>query len=262
MTVLSLYSCGGNSGHGKKLAKIYGNTLYSSDVDLSQWSNLTSKDSVNIKTLFIEHWIKEQLLLHDFDISSKEKKSVENLVSDYRNSLILDIAKKKIISENIDTVIDENEYQKFYDSIKSDFKAKESMVNYILLIIDSKNENIEQIKKLWNNSDYNALNSISLNNNELRALGDTNWKSISELKKQIPESLISDADKYSVSKSIENQYFFLKVESTVRKNEYLPLKMIEGQIKEMIINKRKANIIDNYILDIYKKESDNIKIYD
>ena len=262
--IILVLSCSDNNEPNKKvrLAKIYGNVLYSDDVDFNQWDSLSEKDRSTIKTLYIEHWLKDQILLHNTEIESEEKEAIEKLTDDYRNVLIIDLIKNKIAKINLDTSIGEAEYNKYYKTIKSSFRAEEDFVNYRLMILDVKNKNTEKIKKIWNQGEYEKIMDFNISNNEVLELNSDNWIARTDLKKKLPSQLILNTDKYSISKKIDNYNYFLKLDKTVRKNDILPLQIVKTRIREMILNKRKSDIIDNYILEIYKKESDNIKIYD
>lgn len=200
--ILFILSCKGkNEVNDKvKLAEIYGNTLFSGDIDFNQWDTLSTKDSATLKTLFIEHWLKDQILLHNTEIDADEKETINKLTEDYRNSLIIDLIKNKLTEKNLDTIISEAEYKKYFETIKSSFKAEETIVSYKLMILSTKNKNTENLKKIWNSGELEKLTDFNFSNNEMLEINSQNWISLNDLKKKVPSQLISGSDKYSVSK--------------------------------------------------------------
>ena len=86
----------------KKLAKVYGHTLYNSQIDYNSWEMMDELDSTTMKNIFTEHWIRKNLLLHNAEISSEDKKTIDELTKEYRNSLIIDFYENAIIKEKLD----------------------------------------------------------------------------------------------------------------------------------------------------------------
>ena len=83
------------------------------------------------------------------------------------------------------------------------------------------------------------------------------------IRSKIPKSLQKKGNKYNVQKNINGYEYFLKVINIRHKNEIVPLILVEEKVKKLILQKRKSDLIDNYIEELYKKELENknIKIY-
>lgn len=89
------------------------------------------------------------------------------------------------------------------------------------------------------------------------------WISSSKLSQIIPRSLIQDKSSYEVQKILTEQSI-LKVTNSRHKNEIIPLPIIKDEIRELILKKRKTDLLDSFIADLYKQETknNNVKIYD
>ena len=248
----------------KKVAKVYGKTLHDSEIEYKTWDSMDSADSITLKELFVEHWIRNQLLLHEAKISSEDKKTIDKLLEKYKNSLVVDYYKEDIIDQQLDTAVSDLELKEYYDQVKSKFKLEEEVVNlkFIKLIADQKT--INKIKQLWNSGNYKGITDyISLSSQE-SALNNDFWLSKRDLIKIMPKSLIQNMPKYEVQKNINGKEYFLKVTDSRHKNEIIPLPLVLDEIKDLIIKKRKTDLIDNFIMDLYKKETknNNVIIYD
>jgi hypothetical protein len=263
--VISLsYGCGKVSFKDKKVAKVYRETLFNSEIEYRVWDNMDGNDSTTLKSLFVEHWIRKQLLLHKAQISSEDEKTIDKLTHDYRNSLIIDFYENRIINEQLDSIISDQELKDYYDQVKNNFKLDETVVNIKFIKLVADKQTINKIKNLWNAGKYNGITDYIHLSQEESALNNDFWISISKLNHIIPRSLIQDKSSYEVQKNINGTEYFLKVMNSRHKNEIIPLPIIKDEIRELILKKRKTDLVDSFIADLYKQETknNNVKIYD
>ncbi|MBK7095700.1 MAG: hypothetical protein IPH57_11860 [Saprospiraceae bacterium] len=263
--VISLsYGCGKVSFKDRKVAKVYGETLRNSEIDYRVWDNMDSNDSATMKSLFVEHWIRKQLLLHKAQISSEDKKTIDKLTNDYKNSLIIDFYENRIIDEQLDSIISDQELKDYYEQVKNNFKLDETVFNLKFIKLVADKQTINKIKNLWNSGKYKGITDYINLSQEESALNNDFWISSSKLSQIIPRSLIQDKSSYEVQKNINGTEYFLKVTNSRHKNEIIPLPIIKDEIRELILKKRKTDLLDSFIADLYKQETknNNVKIYD
>lgn len=264
MSALIFVACNNKGKHNKKLAEVYGKTLYESELDMNDLLLNTEKDSANVKHLFTEHWIKDQLLLRKAKISKEDKKAIEKLTSDYKNSLIVDFYKERLIKENIDSTISDVELNDYYKLINSNFKLSETVYNFKFIKLIANKQTISRIKQNWDAGKYKEIENVIHLKPEEAYLEDKLWMTKNEMKKFIPSSLLQDNSSYSTQKNIDGTDYFLKVTSAKHKNEIVPLAIVKDQITELILKKRKSDVLDSIITEMYKQETknSNIKIYE
>lgn len=257
-------ACNNKGKHNKKLAEVYGKTLYESELDMNDLLLSTEKDSANVKHLFTEHWIKDQLLLRNAKISKEDKKAIEKLTNDYKNSLIVDFYKERLIKENIDSTISDTELNDYYKLINSNFKLSETVYNFKFIKLIANKQTISRIKQTWDAGRYKEIENIIHLKPEEAYLEDNLWMTKKEMQKFIPSSLLQDNNSYSTLKNIDGTDYFLKVSSAKHKSEIVPLAIVKDQITELILKKRKSDVLDSIITEMYKQETknSNIKIYE
>ena len=152
MLVLTLVSCQ-NSGNGKNdkpVAAIYDNVLYQSDLQDILYDGISVNDSIVRTKAFIDNWIRRQLLIHQAE-NNLDKSELDCLkeIEDYRNSLIIYKYESLLISQNLDTVVSDEEIEKYIND-NALFDMNKDAVRSIILNIRKKN-----LLEKMNNSLYN-----------------------------------------------------------------------------------------------------------
>ena len=152
MLVLALVSCQ-NSGNGKNdkpVAAIYDKVLYQSDLQDILYDGISVNDSIVRTKAFIDNWIRRQLLIHQAE-NNLDKSELDCLkeIEDYRNSLIIYKYESLLISQNLDTVVSDDEIEKYVND-NALFDMNKDAVRSIILNIRKKN-----LLEKMNNSLYN-----------------------------------------------------------------------------------------------------------
>lgn len=152
MLVLTLVSCQ-NSGNGKNdkpVAAIYDKVLYQSDLQDILYDGISVNDSIVRTKAFIDNWIRRQLLIHQAE-NNLDKSELDCLkeIEDYRNSLIIYKYESLLISQNLDTVVSDDEIEKYVND-NALFDMNKDAVRSIILNIRKKN-----LLEKMNNSLYN-----------------------------------------------------------------------------------------------------------
>ena len=152
MLVLALVSCQ-NSRNGKNdkpVAAIYDKVLYQSDLQDILYDGISVNDSIVRTKAFIDNWIRRQLLIHQAE-NNLDKSELDCLkeIEDYRNSLIIYKYESLLISQNLDTLVSDEEIEKYIND-NALFDMNKDAVRSIILNIRKKN-----LLEKMNNSLYN-----------------------------------------------------------------------------------------------------------
>jgi len=245
------------------LAKVYDRQLTKNDIDIKYIKNISKKDSLDLVHSYIEHWIRKKLLAHNAQKYINNKKEIDRLVEDYENSLLIEAFQKQYIQENLDTQITIQQIKDFYKENKNNFHLDHSVVRFLYAKIDANKKGLDKFYENWNNNRYNLVYRYGSKNSKKYFLKTKEWYNLKEMKEKVPKFLIKKGRKYEVQKNVNGYEYFLKVLETRHKDEIVPLSLIKDKLKKLIIEKRKTQLIDDYIEKLYKKEinNKNIKIY-
>lgn len=259
--IVFLVACSKSSqkNNSEAIARVNDNFLYRSDLENLVPPGSSKKDSVAIVKDFITRWAMQQLLMNkaEKNISKSKQQELDELISQYKNDLYTKSYLEELVMTKIDTVISNEEIEKYYNEHKNNFKTTEPLVKlrYINLIkgnvkfatINSKFLNFSKKDKL----DLQKL-AIQFKN---YAFNDSIWVDINQVYEKLPFINEENKDKF-VSAGIAYQYtdsnlvWMVKVKDVVEKNNVAPLQYIQPTIKQIILNNRKTDLINKIQTEI------------
>lgn len=221
----------------------------------------TKEDSLAFAKKIKDNWILETLLYQEaLTKLEPEEIDVEKQVSDYRKQLINYIYETKLIENNLDTVVSNEEIQDYYNLNIDNFVLKDNIVkvNYFKIPIQSKE--IGKLKKLvysTNENDKQQLEALCVQNAESFFLNDSLWLLLDDIKRDIPQ--MKGPLEYNVVRGRviefgdEEAYYYLKIKDVKIKNSASPLAFERNNIKTFIVNSRKVKLIQSYKQQLLEK---------
>ena len=267
LAIFLILGCADNSKSdvqkGDIAAKVYDRTLYFSDIKIDFPDEISDKNRSDLMNSHIEHWVRKEILSHDAAKKIKDINRINILVEDYKSSLIIDDFKKKYISENLDSTITEQDLNKFYSANKHQFVLDHPVVNIIYAKFKDNKYNLDKFYENWKKKRFKYISDYCEKNSDEYLYKKDVWYDLDDVKKTLPSFLRKKKDSYEVQINKKGYEYFLKVFDTKHKNENIPLNIVKKEIEKLILQKRKSDLIDKYIEELYKKEiaSDKIKIY-
>lgn len=272
---ICIFSCKKSTSYAKeekanddvKLATYKSVTLYKSD--LVKNSILLNFDSASIPHSEVERWIMDQILLSEAKEKLNNIQEVESLVDDYRNSLLIHHYENKIIADNLDSIIRDDELIKYYQSNKAEYKLEDTYVRLLFLKVNKPVKEEKSIVEWMQN--INATNLYHLkkycdNNAEQCFLNPDSWIKWKDIQSHVPSKFINAN---SLSNGLERtfadfkQSFFIKIIEVIKPNQDPPISYIKEKATRSILHQRKNQVLDNIKRQLYDKELNkkNIKFY-
>lgn len=219
------------------------------------------RDSVYNARKFIESWALESLFYQEaVDNLSAAEMNVDELVENYRRSLLNFAYQSRLIETNLDTVVTGEEIQAYYDENRDNFILKENIVKVHYIKIPVLAPGLEKIRKLVGSDkprDREQLNTLCLQNAENFFVDDSTWLFVDDVRKEIPQ-LREDPDYSLVPGRVleftdEDYYYYLKVTDIKIKNALSPLNFEKANIRKYILNRRKTQLISDYKRSLLEK---------
>lgn len=246
--------------------------LYHSDLEGVIPSKLNGNDSVVIAKSYINSWAKQQLLLEKAkeNISEVKSNEIEALVDDYKESLYVNGYKERLINQQLDTVVKPIETLRYYKNNKQNFKLNEILIKVKFICFGKDFLDKDEVVKMFkseNREDLEELENLTINFKDYN-LPDSGWITYDEFIKRIPLFANDSKEKLlNVSKFIQKEdslgVYLVAVKEVLKRNDIAPMSYTEGNIKQLILHKRKLQLIR----DIEKKlindaiEQNNFKEY-
>ena len=241
------------------VARVGTSYLYKKDVDDVIKLSISKSDSILKVNTFIDNWAKKQLLLQQAKIILSENDIIklENMVKDYRNDLYTNSYRKVVLNKNLDTIISSKEINAFLNKNKEIFRLKAPLfkVRYIHLPLENVDQNkIKLSFQRFNKKDRIFLDSLSYQYNSY-LLSDSLWINKSNLISKVEFLNQQNLFRYTKKSKFFNLQdtlgvYLLFVKNFLDKGELAPKEIYTSKIKNIILNKRKQELIKQFEKDI------------
>ena len=273
--LLFVYSCDfiNKSDDRIPVARVNDNYLYQDDI-LGLVAKGTSKqDSTLLIQNFINKWATQQLLMDGAKLNLAEEKqeAFNKLVVQYKNDLYTKAYLEALVKRSIDTAVAMNEAKAYYTNNKEVFKLNEELLKFRYIHVDENIINYDKIKerfKRYDKDDIKTLDSISIQFKSY-SFNDSIWIKLSHVIKKIP-SVNSENKDQLLKKSNFVQLkdslgvYLMQINDVLVRNDTAPLEYVKPTIDQIVINRRKLELIKELEKDITKDAIKNkqFEIYD
>lgn len=237
---------------GTPLAKAGNNVLYFDDIKEIIPKNLSHKDSLAFLKNFIYKWIKKQVSFEKAELTLSEKqKDVSLQLEEYRRVILMNKFEQNIIAQKLDTNISLQEIEQFYEQNKKDLALRENIIKPMFVRIPKNAPNIANVK-IWYKSERDAdidkLVKYVYKNKGVFFYDEHEWYVLQDFIKNLPldigtseENFLHSSRFFEFKDSLD--LYFLNIKNYKLKGDIPPPEYIKNQIKSIVINKRKINLI-------------------
>jgi len=250
------------------LAKVFKHTLHASDVEGMFADSPTPQDSILMTNAFIEKWVRETLLMQEAEKNIPKDLNIDELVRDYRSSLIKHNYEKLIIELELDSTITQEEIQRYYEDNKSQYKLEEPLLQVTYIKVPQGTENLDQVISWWNSAD--SLNYLRLLDfcdryASYYILDQQNWISYSQLTPEIPANWTLPILTIGKNMNVTTGEFMhlIKVNQRLEKGAFAPMAHVQEKAEKVILHKRKIQLLEDKKEEMYELETrlKNVEIY-
>ncbi|HZW78294.1 MAG TPA: peptidyl-prolyl cis-trans isomerase [Flavobacteriaceae bacterium] len=233
--------------------------LYKADIENLVSEGTSPEDSTLIVNNFINQWATRMLLIDraKVNLDPEDMKRYEKLIDEYRSDLLTDAYINVVISRHLDSTVTESEFREYYDRNKENFRLNDVLLKMRYIHLSPNFEGTASVKEKlfrFNDKDREYLNDHSyefLSSN----LNDSVWVKKDNLISALPvlKDLTSGWRKAMTAELKDSLgIYFLKVEDVKDLNDIAPLPFIQPTLKQIILNKRKLELINKFEADLTK----------
>ena len=255
----------------KVVARVNENYLYLEDIQSLVGEDVTEEDSILIVNNFINRWATQQLLIDKakFNLSSEQQKEFDELVSNYKNELYSKAYADVMVAKRLDTSFQQSEIEEYYKEHLENFRLNEDLVKLRFINLNN-NGDFEDVKKKFirfNEEDKSNLDKISLQF-KAYSFNDSVWVGTKSVYNRIAP--LNDVNKSQLLKKsnflqLEDslEVYLVYVNDVLLRNDQAPLEYAKSTIKQILLNKRKANLVKELEKDITRDaiENEQFEIY-
>lgn len=250
-----------DTSKGAVLAKIYGTYLYESDLAGVVPSGTSTNDSMMLVKNFIDKWLEKKMLIRQAERNlTPGQTDFSKKMEDYRNSLIIYTYETELISQKLDTIVDESEIERYYNENRTNFELKYNIVKVVYVILPTDSKAVNQFRKLLKNRtvlNIDSLNTLAQRHAIAYYLDEENWIKFDDLLLQIP--LVAYNQEVFLNNNrfvefVDEPFVYLVLFRDFMMRESIsPLEFEHDHIMNIILNKRKQDLIKQMHADVYEQ---------
>lgn len=243
------------------LARVYDDYLYESDLTDVLTPGLSPTDSMAMARNFIDSWVRQRLLLKQAENNlSKEQMDFTKQLENYKNSLVIYEYEDALVKQKLDTIVSDEEIENYYIANQANFLLKENIVQVRYVKLPKSVSNVKQIKGLLvsgKSEDKTKLSELAERYAADYFLDDENWLLFSDVMNQIPIKTYNQEEFLKNHKDVEVQdssfvYIALFKDFKI-KESVSPLSYEKDRVRNIILNKRKLELIGKMQQEVYDK---------
>ncbi len=249
------------------LAQVYNKNLYASELNEVVPDGTNPTDSALLVSAFVQRWVRDQLLMYEAERNIPKDLNIDELVRDYRASLVRFNFEEQIIAEKLDSTVSEAEVRSFYEKNKDQFQLESTILKCLLLKLPPKAPQTE-VNKLWysrNPADEPKLAAYAKQWAAMAMLNREKWYKLEDIAALLPKGTLTSENVSSRREGTlsdgDYRYYYRVIEAVQGKTT-APFDYVREQASKIILHKRKQELLDSWKESLYQKElrRENIKI--
>lgn len=249
----------------KAIAKVYDVYLYPSDIEGIVPKGTSNEDSLLLVQSYIENWVRQTLLIKQAEENVDiDLETIDQQLENYKSSLLIYAYEQQLIAQKLDTIVTAAQIKSYYEANKENFELKKTILKASYIKLPKNSIRIDNAIKWFKSNkekDKRELETYCMQFSPDYSLVDTSWLYYDQLSEVIPLDRLSESSVLQNNNYIQisdkDFIYLVKVKTFMYKEDISPLEIEVDNIKNIIINKRKVEMIDKMENEVYKNARDN-----
>lgn len=254
LTLLLAGACDSWSGFkadDEMIARVGTSYLYRSQLASSMPSGIAAADSVGYSKAFVDKWIVSQLKFEEAEqLFSQSEEDIDRMVEAYRHSLLVRKLDQHVLKNATMSDVAESDIADYYKKHKGDFRIVVPMVKGKILVFADSYRRREQLLKLFtsSNSEHREdFEQLCLKNN-FQYHHFEEWVAVSDFLSYLPLTRDAKQEKIVADRKLQQihhnkMYYYFQITATLNRGDTMPLSMAKENIRQILINRRRSNIV-------------------
>ncbi len=253
---------------GDLIVTVYDQTFTSEDLRTRMPERYPKEDSARIAENIIKEWIQDVVVLQQAEKHlPAAKKDFTDQLEGYRQNLLIYAYERELVGQKLDTIISDRELLTYYGENIENFRLKQRVLKATFIKISPEAPKFDQAQK-WFKSDIEEdrelLDEYCLTFAENYFLDSDSWIYLSDFVNQVPIAT-SDWDNFLANTTyykFEAGSFLYIVRLFDHKlvGDVAPLELEKEKIEQLILNKRKLELINKMRQDVMSDAHKSNKI--
>jgi len=257
------FACGNtrmDQSQGSVLVKIKDRVLTCEEIERQIPKGVSSSDSLMRAESLVKKWVIDILM---YDVANQnigdDKAEIDNLVGEYRRSLVRHRYQERIVKDKISADISEYDQKKYYDDNKEQFILDENLIKGLFVKVSVSAPELDNMRKWYVSGTEESLEKIekySIQNAIIYDYFYDRWEIFDEVMEKIPHQVSNPVQFLKFNNHLEvsdsTHVYFLKISDQLLVGNVAPFDYVRTQIQSMLANKRKIDYLREFGEDLYK----------
>jgi hypothetical protein len=249
------------------LAKVGDEVVYLDEALDGMPEGLSGKDSTTYVRQFLRNRVKDLLIYEKAVKNIPQNQEMDDLVENYRRSLIIYKYQQQVMNEKMKTEITDSEMLNFYKLNSRRFVAEHNLVKGIFIKVPKNAPGLENFKRLYRSSSADSFEKIEKycvqNAGQVENFYDK-WISFDDIMDNIPYTISNRSEflrTHSTLDVVENNFcYLLYIDEYVISGNIAPFEYVRDDVKNVMMNSRKTEFIHQFEQNLLKEAEHKKKI--
>lgn len=191
----------------KAIARAFDTYLTQADINELLLEAKSKEDSFAIIQNYIQNWAKKKVLL---DIAEKnlssEQLNITKELEDFKSNLLIYRYQQAYIAQHLDTVVSENEVDKYYSEHQNELTLTENIVKAFMIQVPRSFNQLTRLRAIYKSEKAQDIKALDVICNKFAyQCNDFNneWVSFDKVLSYLPSSINNQTDFLKNNKSVE-----------------------------------------------------------
>lgn len=267
LLVCSCHQTSEDDQSGEPVVRAGEYSLYKSDLRSALPVGVHGADSVQFAEKFIRTWVEDMLMYQQAVENLSDGKEIDERVEAYRRALTVHIYQEKLVEQELGSKVADSEIETYYNTHSEQFVATEPYLKGVFMKVPLHAASLKNVRAWMKNPEGNGnldrLEKYSISHAVSYECFPDRWKPFSEISLQMP-LVKKDLDNLRGHRSVEVSdsafRYLLHVCEVLPVGERVPLEYASGEIREILVNLKRAEYIGRMKSDLYKRALEDKKI--
>ena len=250
---------------GKPVVEVAGNFLHEHDLATVVPKGVSSEDSAVIVQRFIKRWTTDVLMYEAAKRNVAQDPQIERMVADYKKDLLMHEYERRIVSERLNRKVPDEELENFYQQYASSLRLTEEIVKGLLVVLPLQAPHLDNVTKWVASPDSLAIDNIEkyvLQNAVSYDYFMDRWIPFSEVRRLWVQPIENSEDflrsnKGFVQMEDSTKVGLLYLQEYKLVGDVKPYNYAKEEIVELLVNRRKVELVQKLEQDIYEDALEN-----
>lgn len=240
--------------------------LYRSDLETVLPVGVHGADSARLAEKYIREWVEDILLYQQAEENLPDNEEINERVEAYRRSLTVHLYQEQLVEQELGSRVTDGETEAYYNAHQGQFVAVEPYLKGVFMKVPLRTPSLNALRnwmKTPSGDNLDRLEKYGISHAVSYECFPAKWRPVSEVSLLMPLTK-ADIDNLRQRKTLEvtdsSYRYLLHVCEVLPAGGQLPLEYAAGEIKEILVNLKRAEYVLRMKEDLYMEALDAGKI--